>query len=62
MRKSYQLLLERLYGKPYNELLVEMYVEKGMPIRAIAGELNLSVGTVHKAIKELGIVKGLKWH
>ena len=61
MKNNYKVLLEKLFGKPYNELLVEMYVEKGMSIREIAKELGLSIGTVHNTIKELGLVKKLKW-
>lgn len=61
MSKNYQKLLERIYGKSYHDILVDMYTTEGKPIRVIAAEFGISAGTVFKDIKEEGILKKINW-
>ena len=50
-------LVERLENKPIRELLTELYLDKDMTISEIAKRLGVSVGIVHKWLKEEGINK-----
>ena len=61
MKKNYQLLLAKIYGKSYHDLLVDRYSVQGKPMREIAGEFGISVGTLHRDIQEQGIQKKVKW-
>lgn len=42
-------------GKSIEDLLHELYIEKGMSIREIAQELNMHYHTVNKWLKLIGI-------
>ena len=52
---SLQRRIEREYGKPIQELLREMYVEKGMTMREIAEVLDVNIRTIQRWSKECGI-------
>ena len=57
---SLQKVLEQWKNKPLKELLIEMYIDKDMNIRDISKELCISVGVVHKYLKDFGINKEKK--
>lgn len=52
-----QRLLEMLYQKPINELLKELYVDRGLTIKQIAKELEISSYAVWSWLKEFDICK-----
>lgn len=62
-----RFLVERYYREKWNdeeltyrEILRKLYVDRDMSIRNISDEIGLSVGSVHKDIKEFGITKVIR--
>lgn len=47
--------LEAELGRPIDELLREMYEERGLRVEDIATELNLTKGTVSRWLAHFGI-------
>lgn len=54
---SVEKIIERWKGVPLKELLREMYIDRDMTITEISDELCISVGAVHKYLKDYGICK-----
>jgi uncharacterized protein YjcR len=54
---SVKNLIEKIEGRPIKEILHDKYIDKDMTIQEIADELGVSVGIVHKWLKENGINK-----
>lgn len=50
-----QRRIEREYGKPIDEILREMYVDKEMTMKDIASALDVNLRTVQRWVKECGI-------
>ena len=50
-------IIEAWKEKPIRDVILELYIDKDLPMRGVADELHLSVGQVHKLVKELGIAK-----
>lgn len=50
-------IIEDWKGKPIREVILELYIDRDLSMRGVAKELHLSLGQVHKLIKELGIAK-----
>ena len=50
-------IIEDWKGKPIRNVILDLYIDRDLTIRGVAEELHLSVGQVHKLIKELGITK-----
>ena len=49
--------VERVYGMPIKDVLIEYYIKKDMSMYELAEELNVAVGTVFNWLKENGIAK-----
>lgn len=54
---SVKNLVEKIEGRSIKEILHDKYIEKDMTIPEIADELGVSVGIVHKWLKDEGINK-----
>jgi predicted DNA-binding protein YlxM (UPF0122 family) len=50
-------IIEEWKGKPLREVILDLYIDQDLSMRGVAKELHLSLGQVHKLIKELGISK-----
>lgn len=50
-------LIEKIETRSIKEILMDKYIEQDMTIQQIADELGVSVGIVHKWLKEEGINK-----
>lgn len=49
--------VERVYGMPIRDILIEYYIKRDMSIEDLAKELNVAVGTVFNWLKENKIAK-----
>jgi transposase len=47
--------IEARYGRPIDELLLEMYVTRGLGLRAIADEFGLTFGVISEWLARCGI-------
>ena len=49
--------VERVYGMPMRDILIEYYIKRDMNMFDLAKELNVAVGTVFNWLKENGVTK-----
>lgn len=54
---SLQTNLERLYGMPLRDILIDLYIKKDMSTTKMAEELQVTVMTVYNWLKKFGITK-----
>lgn len=50
-------VIEAWKGKPLEELLKELYLDKDMSMKEIANELCISIGVVHRYLTKFHICK-----
>lgn len=50
-------IIEDWKQKPIRDVILELYIDKDLSMKGVADELHLSVGQIHKLVKELGIAK-----
>lgn len=55
-------ILEAERGRPIEELIQELYVEKGLTMEAAAAELGLDTSTLSRWMVTLGIPARPSWH
>lgn len=54
---SLQTNLERIYGMPIRDLLIDLYIKKDMNISELVEELQVSMGTIYNWLKLYNISK-----
>lgn len=50
-------LIEMWKQKPLKEVLIELYIDQDLSMQKVADELKVSVGIIHKWLKDLSISK-----
>lgn len=54
---SVQRIIEAWKGRPFKDILIELYIDKDYTIQEVSEELKISVGVVHNYLRKFNIDK-----